>query len=49
MKKEEGKVEDMEVILIKPYEISTTTSSSSSQTKFIMDEVENVLKYMKFV
>ena len=50
MKKEERKVEDKEVILIKPYEISTTTSSSSLlQTSFIMDEVENLLKYMKFV
>jgi len=48
MKKEEGKVEDEEVILIKPYKISTTTSSSL-QTSFIMDEVENLLKYMKFV
>jgi len=48
MRKKEGKVEDKEVILIKPYEVSTTTSSSS-QTSFIMDEVENLLKYMKFV
>jgi len=48
-KKEEGKVEDEKVILIKPYEVSTTTSSSSSKTSFIMDEVENLLKYMKFV
>ena len=48
MKKEEGKVEDEEVRLIKPYEVSTTMSSSS-QTSFIMDEVENLLKYMKFV
>jgi len=29
MKKEKEKVEDEEVILIKPYEISMTTSSSS--------------------
>jgi len=48
MKKEKGKVEDNEVILIKPYEVSTTTSSSS-QTSFITDEVENLFKYMKFV
>jgi len=48
MKKEKGKVEDEEVILIKPYEVSTMTSSSS-QTSFITDEVENLLKYMKFV
>jgi len=49
IKKEEGKVEDKEVILIKPYKISTPTSSSSSKTSFIMNKVENLLKYMKFV
>jgi len=49
MKNEEGKVEDEEVILIKPYNVSTIISSSSSQTSFIMDEVENLLKYMKFM
>ena len=48
MKKEEEKVEDKEVILIKPYEVSITMSSSS-KTSFIMDKVENLLKYMKFV
>jgi len=48
MKKEKGKVEDDEVILIKPYKISMTTSLSS-QTSFITDEVENLFKYMKFV
>ena len=47
-KKEEEKVEDKKVILIKLYEISTTIFSSS-QTSFITDEVENLLKYMKFV
>ena len=46
-KKEGGKVEDDEVILIKPYEVSTTTSSST--TSFITDEVEHLLKHMKFV
>ena len=48
IKKEKGKVEDDEVILIKPYEVSTSTSLSS-QISFIMDEVENLLKYMKFI
>jgi len=47
-KGEKGVIEDEEVILVKPYEISTTTSSSSS-TSFITDEVKNLLKYMKFV
>ena len=47
-KKEEGKIEDEKVILIKPYEVSTTMSLLS-QTSFITDEVENLCKYMKFV
>ena len=47
-KEEKEVIEDKEVILVKPYEVSTTTSSSSS-TSFITDEVENLLKYMKFV
>jgi len=46
-KREEGKVENEEVILIKPYEVSTTTSSSSMS--FITDKVEHLLKHMKFV
>jgi len=41
-------VEDKEVILIRPYEVSTTTSSSL-KTNFIMDEVENLIKYIKFM
>jgi len=48
MKKEKGKVEDDKVILIKPYKVSMTTSSSS-QTSFITDKVKNLFKYMKFV
>ena len=46
---EKGKVEDEEVILIKPYEVSTAMTSSISQTSFITKEVENLSKYMKFV
>ena len=46
-KNQGGKVEDNEVILIKPYEVSTTTLSSN--TSFITDEVEHLLKHMKFV
>ena len=44
---EKGRVEDEEVILIKPYEVSMTTSSSS--TSFITDEVEHLFRHMKFV
>ena len=40
-------VDDKEVILVKPYEVSTTTSSSS--TSFITDEVENLFKHIKFI
>ena len=47
MKKEGGKVEDDEVILIKPYEVSTTTTSSNMS--FITDEVEHLLKHMKSI
>ena len=48
MKNQGGKVEDDEVILIKPYEVSTTTTSSSNMS-FITDEVKHLLKYMKFI
>jgi len=47
-RKKEEQVEDKEVILIKPYDIFITTSLSS-ETNFIIDEVENLFKYMKFV
>ena len=47
IKREGGRVEDEEVILIKPYEVSTAISSSS--TSFITDEVEHLSKHMKFV
>jgi len=49
VKGEEGRVEDEKVILIKPYKISESTSTSLSQTSFIMDEVKNLFKYMKFI
>jgi len=44
-KKEGGRIEEEEVILIKPYEVSKLTASSS----FADEEVDNLLKYMKFV
>jgi len=46
--KEEGKVEDKEVIQIKPYKVSTATSLTL-QISFITEEVENLSKYMKFI
>jgi len=48
-KREEGRIEDEEVILIKPYEVSSSTSISTYSTSFIEDEIENLIKYMKFV
>ena len=48
--KEEGMIKNEEVILIKPYKTSKTISTfSSDQTSFIMDEVKNLAKYMKFI
>ena len=43
-----GTIENEEVILIQPYEVSSSTTSTTS-TSFISDEVENLAKYMKFV
>ena len=46
--KEKGTIENEEIILVRPYEISSSTISTSS-TSFISDKVENLTKYMKFV
>ena len=46
-KEDKGTIENEEVILVQPYEVSTTTSSST--TSFITDEVENLFKHMKFI
>ena len=46
--KEREMIENEEVILIRPYEVSSSTTSTTS-TSFISDEVENLTKYMKFV
>jgi len=47
-KEEKGTVENEEVILVRPYKVSSMTSSSST-TSFIIDKIENLVKYMKFV
>ena len=50
VKKEEERIKDKEVILVKPHKVSETTSTSlSAQTSFITDEVKNLIKYMKFI
>ena len=46
-KEDKGMIENKEVILVRPYKVSSTTSSST--TSFITDEVKNLVKYMKFV
>jgi len=48
IKEERGVVENEEVILVQPYKVSSTTTSSST-TSFITDEVKNLAKYMKFM
>jgi len=47
-KKEKGMIENNEVILVCPYEVSSTTTSLS-RTSFITDEIKNLAKYTKFV
>ena len=46
--KKKGRVEDEEVILIKPYKIDKSTLATT-KSSFIDDEVDNLIKYMKFV
>ena len=48
-KRDKERVENEEVILIKPYEISSLTSISTHSTSFIDEEIKNLIKYMKFV
>jgi len=49
MKLRKEKVEE-EVILIRPYKVLELTSSTSlSKSSFINNEVNNLMKYMKFV
>ena len=46
-KKDKGKKEEEEVILIKPYKVSESISTKSSS--FINEEINNLLKYIKFI
>ena len=45
--KDKEKIEEEEVILIKPYKVSE--SSSTKSLSFIDKEVDNLIKHMKFV
>jgi len=50
IKKEDGRIEDKKVILVKLYKVLQSKSLTlSSIASFITDKVENLLKYMKFV
>jgi len=44
----QGTIENEEVILVRPYQVESTTTSSSSSS-FISDKIDNLKKYMKFV
>jgi len=46
---EEGRIEDEEVTLIKPYKVDSSTSLSTQSLSFINKKIDNLLKYMKFV
>ena len=48
-KRNEGRAEDEEVILIKPYKVLSSMSISTHSTSFIDEEIKNLIKYMKFV
>jgi len=45
---ERGRVEDKEVILIKLYEKSTTTSKIT-ESSFIHEEIRNLEQFIKFI
>ena len=44
----QGTIKNKEVILVRPYQVESTTTSSSSSS-FISDKINNLEKYMKFV
>ena len=46
--KERGTIENEEIILVWLYEVASSTTSTSSSS-FISDEVENLAKYIKFM
>jgi len=48
-KRNEGRAEDKKVISIKPYKVSSSMSISTHSTSFIDEEIENLIKYIKFV
>ena len=47
-KRNQGVIKEDEVIPIKPYEVATSVSVTT-KSSFIDNEIENLLKYMKFI
>jgi len=48
-KRNQGVIKEDEVILIKPCKVSSLSSAMTTKSSFINNEVENLIKYMKFV
>jgi len=48
-KRNQGVIEEDKVILVKPYEVAISASATTTKSGFIDDEVENLLKYIKFI
>jgi len=48
-KRNQGVIKEDEVIPIKPYEVATLVSVTTTKSSFIDNEIENLLKYMKFI
>ena len=48
-KRNQGVIKEDEVIPIKPYEVATSVSVTTTKSSFIDNEIENLLKYIKFI
>jgi len=48
-KRNQGVIEEDEVILIKPYKVLSSSSAMTTKFSFIDNKVENLMKYIKFV
>ena len=49
MNKKEPTIKNEEVILIKLYKVDSSISSSTQSSGSINEEINNLLKYMKFI
>ena len=48
-KKNQGVIEEDKVILIKSYEVSSSSSATITKSSFIDNKIKNLMKYIKFV